>query len=61
MASRALTVPLSLTPPWYTVFDTCLEDLENIGGQIERLYKKLVPSIAELDERIEKAINARRT
>lgn len=55
LAARQSGIGLPLSPPWYTVFDAELEDLELIGELIMEIYKvkqKLVclPAKLEPDE-----------
>jgi hypothetical protein len=53
LACRLLQIALPTHPPWYSVFDCSLEDLENISGQVMNLYKLRVREWREIDDHLE--------
>ncbi|ORX89340.1 cyclin-like protein, partial [Basidiobolus meristosporus CBS 931.73] len=55
LAARTCAVKLPLSPPWWEVFDTTLEDMEHIAALVLDLYRKKLPTelpltAAELEE-----------
>ncbi|TPX35757.1 hypothetical protein SmJEL517_g02009 [Synchytrium microbalum] len=59
LVARKRAVPLPRHPPWYTLFDADIEDMDNIAGHIMCLYqrptvKNLPVTVSELNAYLDK-------
>jgi transcription initiation factor TFIIIB Brf1 subunit/transcription initiation factor TFIIB len=59
LASRKLGISLCMEPEWYLIFDTCLEDLQNIAGSILKLYSRPVWLLKEVEKEINRLYDRR--